>query len=127
MGTDAKQKAKKLIDVPSPPRGPAAGGGYSDTANAHNARQADSFHVYYYANVHGDSMWAYYIGAHGGHVVVFGDSTVLSSHTYFGAKVLHPATVVPAWQTVPWRIVVTAKSPSKLISSRAGTLIWTTP
>ena len=65
----------------------AHGGGYSDTANAHNARQADSFHVYYYANVHGDSMWAYYIGAHGGHVVVFGDSTVLSSHTYFGAKV----------------------------------------
>jgi hypothetical protein len=64
------------------------GGSYNDSANAHNERQADSGHIYYFANVHGDSAWVYYIGAHGGHVWYLGDSAILSSTSYVGAKVL---------------------------------------
>lgn len=64
------------------------GAAYDDSANAHNERQADSGHVYYFANAHGDSAWVYYIGAHGGHVWYLGDSAILSSTSYVGAKVL---------------------------------------
>ena len=65
----------------------SAGGGtaYNDTANAHNGRQADSGHVYYLHALHGDSVWVYWLGPHGGHLWLAADSLVLSPKTFVGA------------------------------------------